>query len=56
LNWLRGRSHFILASTLLGLIMVLFLIVPLAASIGGSTGGAWAIIPNWAEAEEWIPD
>lgn len=44
MNWLKGRSHFILASTLLGLIMVLFLIVPLAASIGGSTRGAWAII------------
>jgi molybdate/tungstate transport system permease protein len=44
MDWLRGRSPFILASTILGALMVLFLILPLAASLGDSIGGVWGII------------
>jgi molybdate/tungstate transport system permease protein len=44
MDWLRGRSPFIVASTVLGALMVLFLIAPLAASLGGSVEGVWGII------------
>ncbi len=44
MDWLRGRSPFIVASTILGALMVLFLVAPLAASLGGSVNGVWGII------------
>jgi len=44
MDWLRGRSPFIVVSTVLGALMVLFLVAPLAASIGGSVGGVWGIV------------
>ena len=39
MGWLRGRSTFILASAVLGAIMVSFLIVPVMVSLLNSSGG-----------------
>ena len=44
MDWLRGRSPFIIVSTVLGALMVLFLVAPLVASLGGSVGGVWGIV------------
>jgi len=46
MDWMRGRSPFIMASAVLGGLLVLFLIIPLAESLGSSVGGVWGIIED----------
>lgn len=39
MNWIRQKSPFVLASTILGVLMVLFLIIPILGSVGNSLPG-----------------
>ncbi len=46
MSWLRIRSPFIIASTLFGLALALFLILPIAASVIGPSAGLYSAITD----------